>query len=127
MSIESSLLSLLKAIPAVAGGAVARVYPNVTPDNPTFPLIVYQVVGGQAIDFMDRTLPESENYRVQVSCWAKSADDVRALSLAVRKLIIEDGDQFESAQTLGQAVNDYQDAQKICGTRQDFSIWIKAR
>ncbi|MCR4158822.1 DUF3168 domain-containing protein [Kerstersia gyiorum] len=120
-TIESSIYALLRGLVA------NRCYPDITPDNPVFPLIVYQVVGGQALEWLDRTLPDSENYRVQVMCWSKSRKDTNALALAVRKAVIEEGDDFDSAQTIGQAVSLYEEPIKAYGSRQDFSIWIKAR
>ncbi|WP_368655391.1 DUF3168 domain-containing protein [Castellaniella ginsengisoli] len=127
MSIESELFTLLKDIAAIKAGSISRVYPRVTPDNATFPLIIYQVVGGQAYDYLERKLPDCEHYRVQISCWSKDADTTRALALAVREKVVEDGTAFAAAETLGQAVDDYEDAQKIYGSRQDFGVWLKVR
>lgn len=121
MTVESALFALLG--PLVAG----RCYPDTTPDNPVFPLIVYQGVGGTAVEWLDRTLPGTENYRIQVECWAKTRSGASALALQVRQKIIEAGTDFDSAQTLGQAISDYQSALKLYGSRQDYSIWIKAR
>ncbi|MFA7523416.1 MAG: DUF3168 domain-containing protein [Halothiobacillaceae bacterium] len=120
-TIESALFSLLGSL---VGN---RCYPDATPDNPTFPCIVYQVVGGQAIDFLDRTLPDDENYRVQVMCFAKTRAAASSLALQVREKIIEKGTAFASAQTLGQAVSLYEEPLKLHGSRQDYDIWIKAR
>lgn len=121
MTVESSLFALLE--PLVGG----RCYPDSTPDNPEFPLIVYQGAGGQALEWLDRTLPETENYRIQIECWAKSRIEASNLALQVRQKIIEQGVAFDSAQTLGQAVTDYQGALKLYGSRQDYSVWLKAR
>lgn len=127
MSIESALFALLKDIPAIKSGTISRVYPSVTPDNPVFPCIVYQVVGGAAYDYLERKLPNSEHYRVQIDCWASSAVAVRSLGLTVRQQIIEQGTAFESAKTLGQAVSTYEEDLKLYGTRQDYSLWLKVR
>ncbi|MFT0533930.1 DUF3168 domain-containing protein [Castellaniella hirudinis] len=121
MSIESSLFALLG--PLVGG----RCYPDVMPDNPTFPLIIYQVVGGQAMEWLDRTLPETENYRVQIECWSKIGLERGALALSARQKIIEEGAEFASAETLGQSINQNNSTLKIYGSRQDFSIWIHVR
>lgn len=121
MSIESSLFTLLG--PLVDG----RCYPDVTPDNPVFPLVIYQGAGGQALEWLDRTLPDTENYRIQIECWAKTRIEASTLASQVRQKIIEEGHDFDSAESLGQAVTDYQKDLKLYGSRQDFSIWIKAR
>lgn len=121
MSIETSIFALLG--PLVDG----RCYPDTTPDNPTLPLIIYQGAGGRALEWLDRTLPETENYRIQIECWAKTRLEASALALQVRQKIIEEGSDFDSAETLVQAVTDYQKALKLYGSRQDYSIWIKVR
>ncbi|NHC63104.1 tail completion protein gp17 [Paenalcaligenes suwonensis] len=122
MTVEAAVFSLLG--PLVS----QRCYPDVTPENPTFPLIIYQVVGGEAKDYLERRLPDCEHYRVQVFCWSKSRAEASALALNVRQQIIEQGkDKFPSASTVGQRVSQYEDVLKLYGTRQDFSVWIKER
>lgn len=121
MTVESELFSLLRTLVS------DRCYPDVTPDAPVFPLIVYQGAGGKAYDYLERKLPDCEHYRVQVNCWAKSRSAASALALLVRQQIIEQGTAFKSAETMGQAVSLYEEALRLYGTRQDFGIWIKVR
>ncbi len=121
MSVEAAVFSLL-------GGLVdGRCYSDETPQKPIFPLIVYQGVGGEAKDYLERRLPDCEHYRVQVFCWAKTRAEASALALEVRRAIIERGAAFKSASTIGQRVSEYEKALKLYGTRQDFSVWIKER
>lgn len=127
MSIESSLFAVLAGIAALKSNGVSRVYPDVTPDTPEFPLVVYQGTGGQAHEYLERKLPDCEHYRIQVVSWAKTRAAASALAAEVRQRIIEQGGGFESAQTLGQAVSLYEGVLKIYGSRQDFSIWLKVR
>jgi len=127
MTIESALVDLLGDIDAIKDGAISRVYPDVTPDVPVFPLIVYQGAGGQAYDYLERKLPDCEHYRIQVVSWARTRAAASALAAQVRQRIIEQGTAFASAKTLGQVVNLYEKDLKIRGSRQDFGIWIKAR
>uniref|UniRef100_UPI00333F5D88 tail completion protein gp17 n=1 Tax=Castellaniella defragrans TaxID=75697 RepID=UPI00333F5D88 len=121
MAVEAELFSLLKSL--VDG----RCYPDTTPDAPQFPCIVYQGVGGRAYDYLERKLPDSEHYRIQVNCWARSRADANALALQVRQRIIGDGVAFAAAETMGQAASLYEENLKLYGTRQDFGIWIRAR
>ncbi|MBV6304936.1 DUF3168 domain-containing protein [Candidimonas humi] len=127
MSIEAAIFSLLG--PLVSN----RCYPDTTPDAPVFPLIVYQIVGGQAYEYLARKLPDCENYRVQVWCWWKDEDgvavrdEVGALALQVRQKIIEQGAAFVSAQTIGQGISQYEEALKLYGIQQDYSVWLKVR
>lgn len=121
MTVEAKLHSLLNGL--VSG----RCYPDTTPAKPEFPCITYQVTGGQTIDYLERKLPDTEHYRVQVNCWARSRVATRALALEVRRIIIEEGQAFVSAQTMGQAISQYEEALKLYGTQQDFGLRVKER
>ena len=50
MSLEATLKTLLG--PLVGG----RCYPDTAPDGAAFPLIIYQQVGGEAVEFLDQTV-----------------------------------------------------------------------
>ncbi len=121
MTIETALFDLLGPL------VDRRCYPDTTPSDPEFPLIVYQGVGGEPPEFLERRLPDCEHYRVQVYCWAKTRLQASNLALQVRQQIIEQGKAFAAANTLGQRVTLYEEGLKLYGTRQDFGIWIKER
>ncbi|HRO20820.1 DUF3168 domain-containing protein [Alcaligenes phenolicus] len=121
MTIESALFELLGALVG------KRCYPDITPSGADFPLIVYQAVGGESPEFLERRLPDCEHYRIQVHCWAKTRLQASSLALQVRQQIIEHGMSFVSAKTLGQRIALYEEELKLYGTRQDFGIWIKER
>lgn len=121
MTVDSALFALLG--PLVSN----RCYPDVTPPGADFPLIVYQAVGGESLEFLERRLPDCEHYRIQVHCWAKTRLQASALALQVRERIIEQGAAFLSTKTLGQRAALYEDRLKLYGTRQDFGVWIKER
>ena len=75
MSAEAALVPLLTGL--VSG----RIYPDVAPSGAGLPRIVYQQVGGQAINYTEGTLPGTENARIQVVCWAAT----RAAAIALMK------------------------------------------
>ena len=58
MSLEATLYTLLG--PLVGG----RCYPDVSPDGAAFPLIIYQQVGGQAVDYVEGKVADKDNARV---------------------------------------------------------------
>lgn len=120
-SIYAEVRSLLASL--VEG----RCYSDVTPDAPEFPLIIYQVVGGEAIDFYERTVANTENYRVQVYVWGARRLEVEQLMRMARKQLVEHSANFESLITLGQATDEYNETLKIYGSRQDFSAWLRVR
>ena len=114
MSLESTLYSLLG--PLVGG----RCYPDVSPDGAAFPLIVYQQVGGQAIDYVEGKVADKDNARVQVQVWSKTRVDASQFARAARVALVE-GDA--KAATLGAAVSLHDDAVNLYGARQDFGLW----
>lgn len=120
-SIYGEISSLL--MPLVDG----RCYPDITPDTPVFPLIVYQVVGGEVVEFYNRTIANTENYRVQVYVWSARRLETEGLIRQVRKALVESSLNFDSLRTLGQATDEYNEVLKIYGSRQDFSAWLRIR
>ena len=74
MSLEGTLKSLLG--PLVGG----RCTPDTVEDEAdrirktgaAFPLIVYQQVGGTAVEYTDQTIPDKDHTRMQVVVWAKT-------------------------------------------------------
>lgn len=114
MSLEASLFGLLGAL---VGG---RCYPDVIPDNPAFPLIVYQQVGGVAVDFMDQTAADKDNARMQVWVWSKTRAEASDISRQARAAILASALQ---AKTLAAPVSTVDEPMKLYGARTDFSIW----
>lgn len=114
MSLESSIKSALNAL---VGN---RVYPDVTPDNPTFPLIVYQQVGGTAQDFLESVVPSKSNARMQVEVWAKTRLEASTLAHSARRALVEGS---LKATTLGAPVSTYEPTLKLYGSRTDYGIW----
>lgn len=116
MSIEVDLINLLG--PLVGG----RIYPDVTPENPDYPLIVYQQVGGKAYAYMENKLPDHLHARMQICVWSKRRIEASAIGHQVEKLLIESP---IVAEAYGAFASAYEDTLKLYGTRQDFGIWFK--
>jgi hypothetical protein len=116
MSLEASLKTLLASI--TAGG----VHPDKTPPNPVFPLIIYQQVGGQAIDFGEKVLPDHDHARVQILVWARTRLEASSIARQVRAAII--GSPL-AAETYAAPVSQYQEELDIYGNRTDYGIWYE--
>lgn len=114
MSLDVALFSLLG--PLVGG----HCYPDVAPDIATFPLIIYQQVGGVAMEFLDQTLADKDNARMQVVVWSKTRTEASSIARQTRESII--GSSLQ-AKTLGAPISLYDEAMKLYGSRTDFSIW----
>jgi hypothetical protein len=113
MGIEASIKT---ALASVAGG---RVYPDTPPDNPTFPCIVYQQVGGDVINPLECTDPNLDNARIQVWVWAKTRLEASSVMRQARIALTGSLKAF----ALGAPVSEYQSDTKLYGSRTDFSIW----
>lgn len=114
MGIEVTLKVLLG--PLVDG----RVYPDVIPDNPQFPLIVYQQVGGLAGEYADQSLPDHEHARVQVVTWSQTRLEASSLARQSRAAILAGA---RPAQTYGAPVSQHEGALKLYGSRTDYGLW----
>lgn len=114
MSLEATLYSLLG--PLVGN----RCYPDVTPDGAAFPLIVYQQVGGTAFDYVEGTVPDKDNARMQVHVWSKTRKEASSIARAARVALVECA---MKATTLAAPVSLYDADLKLYGARQDFGIW----
>lgn len=116
MSAESSIFSALRTLVS------DRVYPDVAPDVVTKPYIVYQQVGGKAVQFVDVTVPSKKNSRIQVSVWGDTRAQVSALAVQVEDTLR--GVATLQTVVLGAPVAVYEADTKLRGSQQDFSVWI---
>lgn len=107
-------------VAALTGLVAGRVYPDVTPDNPTFPLIVYQQVGGKAVEYLEGAVADKDHARVQVIVWAKTRLQASQIARQARVALVEG---TTKATTYAAPVSLYEDALKLYGNRTDFGIW----
>lgn len=116
MTIEAQVFQALRQL---VGG---RVYPDLAPAGVARPYIVYQQVGGDVVNFLDRTIPSKRNSRMQVCAWADARIEASTLiehaELALRAAI------GLKAVTLGGPVWTYDEETTLRGARQDFSLWF---
>lgn len=114
MGIEASIKT---ALAPVAGG---RTYPDVPPDNPTFPLNIYQQVGGNVINPLEGGDPNKDNARIQIVTWAKTRLAASSTAREVRTAMV-----FGlNAILLGAPVSLYDEQTKLYGSRADYSVWF---
>lgn len=113
MSLESQIVA------ALTGLVANRVYPDIAADGATLPYITYQQVGGDAINFVEGSIPGTRNARVQVNVWAAS----RAAASTLGDLV-EDALRLAPLQTtvLGARVATFE-TKDLRGFRQDFDFW----
>lgn len=115
MSAETLLVPLLTGL--VAG----RIYPDVAPSGAGLPRIVYQQVGGQNITWLEGTLPDKENARMQVVCWAATRLAAINLMKQVEAAIL--AAPVIQAEAIGARVSGFEQDTNLYSSQQDFSIW----
>jgi len=115
VSVEQDLKELLQSL---VGN---RVYPDVAPAAAALPRMTYQQVGGESVQFLERTAPSKKNGRFQINFWAAGRIEASSLALqAENRLLVATIFQVEA---LGAPVAIYEPDTKLYGTRQDWSIW----
>ena len=115
MSIDVQIKSVLASL------ADDRVYPDVAPEGTARPYLTYQQTGGDALNFLEGTVPGKRNARIQVNAWADTRLAASELSeRAEDALRLAVGLQ---AKVLGARVSIYEEETKLRGARQAFSVW----
>lgn len=114
MSLEANLFSLLG--PLVSG----RCYPDTSPDIPVYPLIIYQQVGGDVAQFLDQTVADKDNARMQVMTWSRTREEAATLARSARDALLASSMAVEA---LSAPVSLYDEQAKLYGSRADYSIW----
>lgn len=114
MTLEEKLYVELTAV-------CPHVFADFAPTDTPRPYVTYQQVGGEAIQFMDRTVPSKENADVQVSVWADTRKEAKAMILAIEAGLI--GATSIQASPNSASVSDFDaDMERYC-SRQDFNVW----
>jgi Protein of unknown function (DUF3168) len=115
MILEDELETLLNPL------APDSVFPDVAPQDAPLPRIVYQQVGGRTVDFAEGSVPDRENARMQIACWARTRAEAVALSKAVEGALLPAA--VIQATALGARISVYEGDTELYASLQDFSIW----
>lgn len=107
------------ALSTLVGG---RVYPDVAPPGAQLPRIVYQQAGGKSYPYLDNTLPDQRNPRMQIACWATTRLEASDLALQAQAVLVAATDM--TATPLGEYIARPPESDTgLYGTQQDFSVW----
>lgn len=114
MSLESQLYTVLS-------GVCPRTFPDFAPTNTTRPYVTYQQIGGEAVNTLDKWVPNKRNARMQINVWAdtraSAASTMQAIEDALRMSNLFQAEP-ESAMTA-----DFDADFPVYSAMQDFSIW----
>lgn len=113
MSLESDLKGALNSLVS------SRVYPDVTPDSPVFPLIVYQGVSTLVAEYLESQIANKDNCRVQVWVWSKTRLEASSIARLARVALVTG----LKATTYPGSAWEYNETLKLYGNRTDYSVW----
>lgn len=98
-----------------------RVFPDFAPVDTERPYVTFQQIGGEAPQFLDRTVASKENAHVQVNVWSDTRREAKLLIRAIEERLI--GVTTIQASPIAAAASDFDaDMERYC-SRQDFNIW----
>ncbi len=111
-------LSTTTSVTAICG---SRITPIVLPQNPTYPAVSYQRIGGRRENDLSQGYIGVENAIVQVDSWATSFSGAAALSSAVVTALC--AATVFKAVALESPLDLYEDDIQVYRRLQQFSIW----
>lgn len=114
MTLEDKLTALLRTV-------CPRTWSDFAPVNTVRPYLTYQQIGGEAVTFIDSTQPSKENATIQISIWADSRPDAKALIKQVEAVLVAAVDP--QCEPLSAASNDFDADMPRYSSRQDWSVW----
>ena len=115
MTIEADIFTAIKAL------AGDRCFPDFAPLSTVRPYITYVQIGGEALSYIDNTIPDGKHGRFQVNVWGDTRASVSALMLQVEAAMIQ-ATAF-SARPLSAPSSDYDHDSLVYGAMQDFSVF----
>lgn len=115
MSYEAALVALLE--PLVDG----RVYPDEATTQQDGAYMLYQQVGGEAVQYLEPVHPGLRHARVQLQVWSSSRAGTNDLARQAEQALVEH--PTLRAYVYGAAVSRYESDLRLYGAMQDFGIW----
>ena len=111
MSLESELQATLTAV-------CPRSFPDFAPDGTATPYVTWQQIGGAPLAYVDDSLPDKRNARIQINVWAETRAAANAMMLQIEAAMIA-----QSARPIGGLLANFDEDANLRGAMQDFSVW----
>jgi len=124
MTVEEALKTHLQSHSAIAALVGTRITPLPVPEGTDKPAITYQVVGDELQTDLDGLDGEMNKVRVQIDCWSKNHEQVKALAELVRIRMQASGTSIKRSVPLN-ALEDYENRTKLHRMSRDYSCWYR--
>ena len=115
MTVESDLFDTLKGLVS------SRCYPDFAPVGTVRPFICFEQTGGDAMHYLEGTLPDKKNGRFEVSVYADTRAACAALALQVEATMA--AATVFTAYALHAPISDYAGDVMIYSSTQNFSVF----
>ncbi len=123
--IDEGLWSLLANAVQVSTLCSTRIYPDLRPENPVYPLIVMKEISGIGRETFDTSGMQRDRY--QFDCQAKTKGEAMNLRDAVRQVLngyqgmLSDGTYLQNAWVIGK-MGGYKDDPRIYEATHEFYV-----
>lgn len=118
------IYSLLSADPGVSGLVADRIFPEVLPQEPTLPAVVYTVVDDVPVHSLQGCTAGTSNARVQIDTYAKTYVTAQTVAEAIAAALQSYVGPDATAMLLSRR-DEYEDDPAEYRVSLDFSMWTK--
>ncbi len=98
-----------------------RTYPDVAPEGTATPYVVWHILGGQSVQYVEGELATRRNALVQINVWHESRAVANQLSLDIEAALV--AHTTLRAEVQGGLQSAYDEDADVRGAMQDFSLW----
>lgn len=73
------------ALQALLTGLCPRVFPDTAPPTTAMPYVTWQLIGGRALGYLDRSAADKRHSMVQINVWAGTRKDCMTLMRSIEQ------------------------------------------
>ena len=115
MTIEADIYTAIKGLVS------NRCFPDFAPLGTVRPFITFEQAGGEALSFLDGSLPDKKHGRFEIGVYADSRASCAAIALQVEAAMAA-ATAFQST-AIHAPISDYASEVKIYSSTQNFSVF----
>lgn len=98
-----------------------RTFPDVAPEGTATPYVVWHMLGGRTVQYVEGELATRRNALVQINVWHESRAVANQLSLDIEAAMV--AHTTLRAEVQGSLQSSFDEDVELRGSMQDFSVW----
>jgi hypothetical protein len=114
INLETMLAAALKPL-------CERAFPDVAPEGTATPYVVWHILGGRTVQYVEGALAARRHALVQINVWHESRAAANRLSLDIEAALVAHASL--RAEPQGGLQSAYDEDARLRGSMQDFSMW----